>query len=58
MTTTERRYRANQRELRRLQIKLATGQTGRNRGATEAAYDRRLAQDGRLLRQLAAEEGG
>jgi hypothetical protein len=55
MTATEKRFRANLREVRRLQVKLATG-AGRNSGATEAALDRRLEADGRLLRQLAEEE--
>jgi hypothetical protein len=55
MTSTERKFRDNLREVRRLQIRLSTG-AGRNVGATEAALDRRLAADKRLLEAVAVEE--
>ena len=56
MQETERRYRANKREIRRLQLRVSQG-LGRNAGATLAALDRRLEQDRKLLAQLAEEEG-
>ena len=56
MSTTERKFRANLREIRRLQLRIANRECGRNAGATEAALDRRLARDRKLLARLAAEE--
>lgn len=56
MTKTERKFRDNLREIRRLQIKLANGDVGRNVGATVAALDRRLDADKRLLILLGNEE--
>ena len=55
MTTTEKKHRANLREIRRLQVKISTG-LGRNAGATLAALDRRMEQDRKLLAKLADEE--
>ena len=52
---TERKFRHNLREIRRLQVRLSTC-AGRNVGATEAALDRRLEADRRLLRELATLE--
>jgi hypothetical protein len=52
---TEKKYRENLREIRRLQLRLAT-KAGRNVGATTAALDRRLEKDRRLLFQLAEQD--
>lgn len=56
MTKTEKTYRANLREIRRLQNRIAEKRLGRNAGATHDALDRRLDRDRLLLARLAAEE--
>lgn len=54
--TAAQRYRRNLSEIRRLQRKVATGDLGRNSGATFAALDRRLKADKGLLQAAAREE--
>lgn len=52
----EDEQRANRRELERLRWKLQRGETGRNVGATEDAFDRRQDADLKFTRKLAAAE--